>query len=94
MTRKPEPRSITVDGTPMMAVDPQEYHRLAQARRQVGGFVGRLNILKHRLSEQAAILDAIAAALEPHATVHPDDRADPGCLLCAIRGRLVGRPAG
>lgn len=92
MTRLPEPRTAEINGVTMIILDSDEYERFSQARRQVGGYANRLNMLKHQARTVAEILEAITVEITPHADTH--DPADPtlDCPLCRIRGHLDRRP--
>jgi hypothetical protein len=87
VTKRPPPRTATIDGQTMFILGPDEYERLAQARRQLGGYANRLNILKQHVRAAADVMDDIDAVLARHrpcAPGQPPGGAAPDCLLCAI----------
>jgi hypothetical protein len=87
------PQTIAVDGAAMIVLEPTEYERLAQARRQVGGYTSRMNVLKQQLRAVEAILDGISEVLLAHRPVHDPAEPAPDCPLCTIGTHLSGRPA-
>lgn len=84
--------AVVIEGVTQIAIDRDEYERLERARRQLGGQMHRLSVLKQRLREHDALLDAITDDLEPHEATHPVLEADAGCPLCSIREHIATRP--
>jgi hypothetical protein len=87
--RRSTTRTVTIGGQTMIVLDLDEFERLDQDRRRLGGTVNQMSILRHRVRERDAVLDAIAEALAPHVTVHPE--LAEACVLCDIRRRVNAR---
>ncbi|MFJ3895501.1 hypothetical protein [Streptomyces sp. NPDC090083] len=96
MSRRPEPRRIVLDGAPAVALTPDDYDRLALARRQLGSQSSRMSGLNRDLALAARLLEDARTALCPAAEHHgecPADHADeePDRLCCRIQA-LLGSP--
>lgn len=91
---KPNPRHITVDGKPMVALTPQEYATLSATRRQVGALGSRLRVVRETLRATSDLLSALVTALEAE---HPTERGAapetgrPVTVLLASAPELLAR---
>ncbi len=94
MSKRPAPRTISLDGKTVVVLAPDEYERLAQARRQVGSYGVRINVVKQQLRTAVDILRDVDGILNGHPPCTPPvDPSTAACLLCGIREAVGGRPA-
>jgi hypothetical protein len=86
--RRLTPVNVVVDGAEKVAIDPDDYDRLARAHRQLGGQMNRVSILKQHIHALETALAALGAVVATHAGDHGDD-----CTGCVVRRIIEAVPA-
>ncbi|MFJ8862328.1 hypothetical protein ACIRD8_28350 [Streptomyces sp. NPDC102451] len=59
MTRRPQPRRITLGGREAVALTLQEYERLLASRRQIGGQSARVRVLGRQVKQAEQLLQEL-----------------------------------
>lgn len=81
VTRRPQPRYITLGGREAVALTPEEYERLIVSRRQIGGQSARVRVLAHQVKRTEELLRDLEVLV----------RSSPGGLPRPVRaGRRHG----
>lgn len=61
VTRRPQPRHITLGGREAVALTPEEYERLIVSRRQIGGQSARVRVLAQQVKRTEELLRDLEA---------------------------------
>ncbi|MFB8039744.1 hypothetical protein ACFC8F_00440 [Streptomyces hydrogenans] len=63
MAPRSEPKSMTVDGRPVIVLSEQEYEGLVSSRRQLGSQIARLNKVREALFDVVELAECLGTAL-------------------------------
>ncbi|GAA3215038.1 hypothetical protein ACFO1B_14260 [Dactylosporangium siamense] len=85
MRNRLEPRRATIDGQEFVLLEPEQYERLAAARRQHGAHSSQLSRLREQLNAALRRLNAVRRVLDETVTTC---ETTPDCAHCAVKSAL------
>jgi len=84
VTRRPEPRRITLGGREAVALTVEEYEQLIASRRQIGGQSARVRVLGQQVKRTEQFLRELQTlvAIPTEDCEQPDQQRNPGGAPC------------